>query len=75
MPTIQTTLRMFLFISRVIASGNQPPTIAELQRQFDVSSPASVHAHLKKMEAQGWIKRSRAWRGIEIVDQEKTKVA
>lgn len=69
MPTIQKTLQMFEFIKRRIRVYGYAPTIAEIGQQFDLSSPASVHDHLRKMESRGWIKRSRRWRGIEIVEQ------
>lgn len=71
MPTIQTTLRMFEFIQGVISSTGEAPTIAEIGRRFNMTSAQSVHSHLKKMEERGWIKRSRKWRGIEIVEQDK----
>lgn len=72
MPSIQKTLRVFGFIKGYMASNNQAPTIAEIGRYFRFSSSASVHQHLKKMEAQGWIKRTpHISRGIEIVTQEK----
>jgi repressor LexA len=71
MPTIQKTIRMYEFIRRVIASNGEAPTMRELGSYFHMSSSASVHEQLQKMEARGWIKRSRRWRGIEIVKQDK----
>lgn len=70
MPTIQKTLQMFEFIKRRIRVYGYAPTLEEIGEVFDLSSPASVHDHLRKMEARGWIKRTRKWRGIEIVEQE-----
>lgn len=75
MPTIQKTKPMFEFIKRVIQSTGQAPTIAEIGRQFEMSSAQSVHNHLKKMEARGWITRTRGWRGIQIVEQGQNKAA
>lgn len=71
MPTTQKTLRMFEFIRGVIQSTGEAPTIAELGRQFNMRSPASVHAHLKRMKAWGWIRRERYSRRIEIVERRK----
>ena len=71
MPTINKTLRILEFIKRYMASNNEAPTMAEIGRQFNMSSSASVHRQLKKMESLGWIKRSRKMRGIEIVEQDK----
>jgi SOS-response transcriptional repressor LexA len=47
----------------------------EIGEEFNMTSSASVHAHLKKMENLGWIRRSNKNRGIEIVEQEQTKAA
>lgn len=75
MPTIQKTKRMYLFIRGVIQSTGEAPTIAELGRQFNMRSPASVHAHLKRMKAWGWIRRERYSRFIQIVEQEQRDAA
>lgn len=69
MPTIQKTLRMFNFIQGYIASNHEAPLLKEIGQHFGMRSLASVLDHLAKMEARGWIKRSRRWRGIEIVKQ------
>lgn len=71
MPTIQKTLRLLEFIKRYRLSNGEAPTMKEIGTHFDIRSSAGVHQHLKKMEARGWIKRSRKWRGIEIIEQEK----
>ena len=71
MPSIQKTLRILEFIRRYQASNNQPPTIALIGRQFGMNSTASVHAHLKKLEAKGYIRREHYSRVIEIVEQTK----
>lgn len=75
MPTIKKTKQIFEFIKRYIASNGVAPTIAELGRQFNMRSPASVHAHLKRMKAWGWIKREHYSRFIQIVEQEQNKAA
>lgn len=76
MPTINKTLRIFEFIKGYIASNKQAPTIAEIGRYFQLSSSASVHAHLAKMEARGWIYRiPNISRGIRLVDRENKAVA
>jgi repressor LexA len=75
MPTINKTLRIFEFIKRYSSRNGFAPTFKEIGQVFEMESSATVHAHLKKMEARNWIRRSRRWRGIEIVEQEKTKAA
>jgi repressor LexA len=47
---------------------DQPPTIAEIGKQFQMSSPASVHSILSALEREGLIKRiPNISRGIELI--------
>lgn len=48
---------MLKFIRGYIASNNEAPTIAEIGRQFQMRSSASVHATLTTLERQGKITR------------------
>lgn len=76
MPTIKNTLRMYNFIKGVIQSTGEAPKIAELQKQFSMRSPASVHQQLRKMEALGWITIiPNVTRGIRLVEQEQKHAA
>ena len=62
--------RVYEFIRRYIASNEEPPTMAEIGRQFQMSSSASVHAILSALEREGLIKRiPNVSRGIELVEQ------
>ena len=52
-------------------SINQPPTIAEIGKQFQMTSPASVHSILSALEREGFIKRiPNVSRGIEVIKQQ-----
>ena len=63
--------RVFDFIRRYIESNHEPPTIAEIGRQFQMSSSASVHAILIALEREGLIKRiPNVSRGIQIVEEQ-----
>jgi repressor LexA len=63
--------RVYEFIRRYIESNHEPPTIAEIGRQFQMSSSASVHSILLALEREGLIKRiPNVSRGIEVVQQE-----
>lgn len=66
--TYRKTRLILDFIIRYVKSNREAPTIKEIGRHFDLSL-GGVHNQLKKMEYKGWIKRSRRWRGIEIVEQ------
>jgi repressor LexA len=70
MPSINKTLQILEYIKRYVRLNGFAPTLEEIGRVFEMRSPATVHAHIKKMEDRGWIKRSRKWRGIEIVGAE-----
>jgi repressor LexA len=72
MPVTAKQRRIFEFIRRYIESNQEPPTIAEIGRQFQMRSSASVHAVLTALEREGLIKRiPNVSRGIEIVQQQK----
>ena len=70
MPVTAKQRRIFEFIRRYIDSNQEPPTIAEIGRQFQMRSSASVHAVLIALEREGLIKRTpNVSRGIQIVQQ------
>src|SRR6266850_1030111 len=71
MPVTPRQRQVYEFISRHIEIHNLPPTIAEIGRQFKMSSSASVHSILSALEREGLIKRiPNVSRGIELVPQE-----
>ncbi len=55
------------FLTRYIQSNHEAPTIAEIGRHVGLSSPSSVFDTLIALENLGLIRRTRKWRGIEIV--------
>ena len=71
MPVTARQRQVFEFISRYQETHKQPPTIAEIGKQFKMSSSASVHSILMALEREGLIKRiPNVSRGIELIDQE-----
>ena len=73
MPITAKQRRIFEFIRRYIESNHEAPTIAEIGRQFQMRSSASVHAVLTALEREGLIKRMpNVSRGIEIVQQNES---
>jgi repressor LexA len=73
MPVTPRQRQVYEFISRFIGAHKQPPTIAEIGKQFKMSSSASVHSILSALDREGLIKRiPNVSRGIEIVQQETT---
>jgi repressor LexA len=70
MPVTAKQRRVYEFIKRYIESNDEPPTIAEIGRHFQISSSASVHGILSALEREGLIKRTpHISRGIEIIKQ------
>lgn len=68
MPVTAKQRRIFEFIRRYIESNQEPPTIAEIGKHFQMRSSASVHAVLLALEREGLIKRiPNVSRGIEII--------
>jgi repressor LexA len=74
MPVTAKQRRIFDFIRGYIESNQEPPTIAEIGRKFEMRSSASVHAVLRALEREGLIKRTpTVSRGIQIVQQSESK--
>jgi repressor LexA len=70
MPVTAKQRRVFEFIKGYIESNDEPPTIAEIGKHFQISSSASVHGILSALEREGLIKRTpNISRGIQIVKQ------
>lgn len=70
MPITAKQRRVFEFIKRYTESNDEPPTIAEIGKHFQISSSASVHGILTALEREGLIKKTpNISRGIQIVKQ------
>ena len=70
MPVSTKQRRVYEFIKGYIESNDEPPTIAEIGRHFQISSSASVHGILRALEREGLIKRTpNISRGIALVKQ------
>ena len=60
--------RIMTFLRGYIASNKQAPTMKEIGDYFGWTSSASVFDKLSTLENLGLIRRTRQWRGIEIVE-------
>jgi repressor LexA len=62
--------RVFDYLLHYVDAHQEPPTIAEIGKQFGMSSSASVHQVLSILEREGLIRRiPNVSRGIEIVER------
>ena len=56
------------YIKSYIVSHGYPPTVREIGQALDISSPATVHAHLSHLVEKGFIKKDDAKnRAIELL--------
>src|SRR2546423_7665937 len=63
--------RVFDYITNYFESNQEPPTLAEIGRQFGMTSLASVHNVLSILEREGLIRRiPNVSRGIELLKAE-----
>lgn len=71
MPILYKKQRAVLeFISQYMQTHGYAPTIAEICDAMGVSSPATIHEHLQKLENIGMLKRDwRKMRGMEVTNQ------
>jgi repressor LexA len=62
--------RVFDYITNYFTANQEPPTMAEIGRQFGMTSLASVHNVLSILEREGLIRRiPNVSRGIELLNQ------
>lgn len=55
-------------IKKFIAKNGYPPTVREIGTILNLSSPATTHFHLEKLETKGYIKKNKTKnRSIELL--------
>ena len=55
-------------IKKYIAKKGFPPTVREIGKELNLSSPATTHFHLSKLESKGYIKKNKSQnRTIELM--------
>lgn len=64
------------YLHRFSSAHGHAPTIAEIQRQFKLRSPATVHKSLSALEREGMVRRTpNVSRGIEVLEVEQASDA
>lgn len=56
-PLTRTQRRIFTQLQRLHAEGGYQPSYRELASSLGLASPASIHVHLKTLEAKGYLRR------------------
>lgn len=74
MPVTPRLRQIYDYLCRYSDKYSYAPTIAEIGKQFNLSSPASVHHILSGLEREGLIRRiPNVSRGIEVVRAEPSE--
>jgi repressor LexA len=62
------------FINKKIKEAGYPPSVREIAKAVKLSSSATVHSHLKKLEEKGYIKRNQSKpRAISVLTDYENK--
>ena len=71
MPITARQRRVLDYITNYFEANREPPTMAEIGRQFSMTSLASVHSVVSILEREGFIRRiPNVSRGIELIKRE-----
>src|SRR5437016_8340811 len=74
MPITARQRRVLDYIRRYFEIHGEPPTIAEIGKEFGMSSSASVHHVVSILEREGLIRRiPNVSRGIEVVKDQRAE--
>lgn len=68
----QRQVEILLYIKSEIQRQGYPPSVREICKGVDLKSTSTVHGHLEKLEAKGYIRKDPTKpRAIEILDREE----
>lgn len=67
----QKQIEVLLYIKSEIQRQGYPPAVREICKGVDIKSTSTVHGHLEKLEAKGYIRKDPTKpRAIEILEKE-----
>ena len=76
LPLTKRQRKILEFVRDFVERRGYSPTLAEIGRHFGLSSPATIHKHLRNLEAKGALKRRwNSSRAIEVLPEEGTTKA
>lgn len=71
-----TRLRILDFIRKFLDERGYAPTVRDIARGCDISTPSVVQHHLNKLESQGYIRRDPdVFRSIQLVEKEREAIS
>lgn len=74
MPITERDLRILEFIKESIEKNGYAPSVRDIRDEFDIKSTSTVHAALKKLEENGYIRKEQAKsRALSVDTQEKNE--
>jgi repressor LexA len=72
LPLTERQTHVYEFIRFYIRSEGRPPTLADIGREFKISSSNGVHRLVVALEAKGYVtRRPNEARGLSLVDDEE----
>jgi len=67
--------KILKFIDRNIKESGYPPSVREIAKAVNLSSSATVHSHLKKLEEMGYLKRNKSKpRAISLLSKQENEL-
>ncbi len=68
--------KILKFIDKKIKESGYPPSVREIAKAVNLSSSATVHSHLKKLEEKGYLKRNHSKpRAISLLVRQENEPA
>ncbi len=59
--------KLYRFIKETIERSGESPTVDEMTRALGLNSKSALYRNLNALEAEGFIRRRKGWRGVELV--------
>lgn len=58
--------QLYRFIKETIERNGESPTVDEMTRALGLNSKSALYRNLNALEAEGFIRRRKGWRGVEL---------
>jgi repressor LexA len=61
--------QLYRFIKETIERNGESPTVDEMTRALGLNSKSALYRNLNVLETEGFIRRRKGWRGIELAGE------